>query len=195
MSDPLHAQMACVWEATARKPGNVHRYRDFGDTTYLDFVASAAAIGPVVVANLTVGEVVLEGVRATRLVTNVNTNIGILLLLAPLAVAEPEPDLSMNLERVLASLTREDSRRVYEAIRLVNPGGLGKVDEGSAVGFSCGAGDNLIFSGAHFHRTRADEQHGLKPQDARLPSPRPQQQERLARRGFQLVHVGGQGAA
>ncbi len=130
MSDPLHAQMACVWEATARKPGNVHRYRDFGDTTYLDFVASAAAIGPVFGADLAVGELVLAGVRATRLVTRANTNLGILLLLAPLAVAEPGPDLRADLERVLASLTRRDAERVYEAIRLANPGGLGKVDEG-----------------------------------------------------------------
>lgn len=130
MTDPLHAQMACVWEATARKPGNVHRYRDFGDTTYLDFVASAAAIGPVFAAELTVGELVLAGVRATRLVTGANTNLGILLLLAPLAVAEPGADFRANLERVLASLTRRDAVLVYEAIRLANPGGLGKVEEG-----------------------------------------------------------------
>ena len=132
MSDPLrglHAQTACIWEATARKPGNVHRFRDFADTTYLDFIASAAAIGPVFAADLPVGEIVLAGVRATRLVTPANTNLGILLLLAPLA-ATRETNLRAEVERVLAALTREDAARVYEAIRLVNPGGLGKVDEG-----------------------------------------------------------------
>jgi len=133
MSDPLrglHAQTACVWEATARKPGNVHRYRDFGDTTYLDFVISAAAIGPVFAADLTVGGLVLEGVKATRLVTSANTNLGILLLLAPLAVAEPGANFRAAVECVLASLTCRDAALVYEAIRLVNPGGLGEVDEG-----------------------------------------------------------------
>ena len=32
LSIGLCAQLACVWEATARKPGNVHRFRDFADT-------------------------------------------------------------------------------------------------------------------------------------------------------------------
>jgi len=38
------AQLACVLEATARKPGNVHRFADFDDLTYLDFILSALAI-------------------------------------------------------------------------------------------------------------------------------------------------------
>ena len=46
----LHAQLACLWEATARKPGNVHRFRDFEDVTYLDFLQSAAAIAPILAA-------------------------------------------------------------------------------------------------------------------------------------------------
>ena len=137
MSDPLrglHAQLACVWEATARKPGNVHRHRDFADTTYLDFLASAVAIGPAFAAGLAVGEIVLAGVRATRLVSAANTNLGILLLLAPLAAAEPEPDLRADLERVLSLLTRQDAALIYEAIRLANPGGLGKVADGDVSG-------------------------------------------------------------
>ena len=43
----LCAQIACIWEATARKPGNVHRFRDFDDSSYLDFLLSAAAIAPI----------------------------------------------------------------------------------------------------------------------------------------------------
>jgi hypothetical protein len=35
------------------------------------------------------------------------------------------------------------------------PGVTGPADEGPAVGFACRAGDNLLFSGAHFHRTLA----------------------------------------
>ena len=38
----LCAQLACVLEATARKPGNVHRFADFDDVSYLDFVTAAA---------------------------------------------------------------------------------------------------------------------------------------------------------
>ena len=47
LSPGLLAQVACLLEVTARKPGNVHRGRDFADSHYLDFLLSAAAIaGP-----------------------------------------------------------------------------------------------------------------------------------------------------
>jgi triphosphoribosyl-dephospho-CoA synthase len=127
----LCVQLACVWEATARKPGNVHRYRDFADVGYLDFVTSAAAIAPVLAAarGRRVGETVLACVRATRQVTATNTNLGIVLLLAPLAAVPPEEDLPSGVERVLAGLDVDDARLTYEAIRLAKPGGLGTAAE------------------------------------------------------------------
>lgn len=127
----LCAQIACIWEATARKPGNVHRYRDFDDSSYADFLLSAAALAPVLTraCQQRVGATVLEAVRATRGVTGTNTNLGIVLLLAPLAAVPPEQALRSGIERVLAELDVEDARRVYEAIRLASPGGLGRVSE------------------------------------------------------------------
>ncbi|MGH7174531.1 MAG: triphosphoribosyl-dephospho-CoA synthase, partial [Gemmataceae bacterium] len=127
----LCTQIACIWEATARKPGNVHRYRDFDDSTYLDFLLSAAAIAPVMTTacQRRVGATVLDAVRATRRVTGTNTNLGIVLLLAPLAAVPPEQELRGGIERVLEELDVEDARRVYEAIRLASPGGLGRVSE------------------------------------------------------------------
>lgn len=127
----LHAQLACVWEATARKPGNVHRLADFDDLSYLDFLTSAAAVAPVLAAapDHRLGHTVFEGVRRTRQVARTNSNLGILLLLAPLAKAAPEPDFRTGLVRVLDDLDVEDSRLVYEAIRLAKPGGLGQVAE------------------------------------------------------------------
>lgn len=127
----LCAQIACIWEATARKPGNVHRYRDFNDSTYPDFLLSAAAIAPVMTTacQQRVGNTVLEAVRATRRVTGTNTNLGIVLLLTPLAAVPPEEGLRRGIERVLSELDVEDARRVYEAIRLASPGGLGRVSE------------------------------------------------------------------
>jgi triphosphoribosyl-dephospho-CoA synthase len=125
----LCVQLACVWEATARKPGNVHRYRDFDDASYLDFILSAAASAPVLesAAGRPVGATLLAAVRATRQVVRTNINLGILLLLAPLAAAEGE--LRAGLRRVLAGLTVEDARLAYEAIRLAQPAGLGRVPE------------------------------------------------------------------
>jgi triphosphoribosyl-dephospho-CoA synthase len=122
----LCAQLACVWEVTARKPGNVHRYRDFADVTYLDFVVSAAAIAPPLAraAQQRPGQTILECVRATRRLTRTNTNLGIILLLAPLASLRPEVDLRSGVHRILTDLDVEDARLAYEAIRLANPGGL-----------------------------------------------------------------------
>jgi triphosphoribosyl-dephospho-CoA synthase len=126
----LKAQLACLWEVTARKPGNIHRFRDFADTTYLDFAASAAAIAPVLAdaQNGSLGEVVFKCVWMTSSVSKSNTNLGIALLLAPLAKASTRPDYRADVERVLAELTVEDADRVYAAIRLANPGGLGHSD-------------------------------------------------------------------
>jgi triphosphoribosyl-dephospho-CoA synthase len=127
----LCAQVACIWEATARKPGNVTRFHDFADVTYLDFLLSAAAIAPAMATarQRKVGATVLEAVRATRQVVRTNTNLGIVLLLAPLAAVPEGEELRPGVERILADLDVEDARLVYEAIRLAAPGGLGRVEE------------------------------------------------------------------
>jgi len=126
----LCAQLACIWEATARKPGNVHRFRDAADTHYVDFLTAAAAIAPILdnAAQQRVGMTILEALRATRAVVGVNANLGIILLLAPLATVSPSTELASGVEAVLANLDLGDSRDVFEAIRLANPGGLGDVD-------------------------------------------------------------------
>ncbi len=125
----LYAQIACIWEATARKPGNVHRYRDFTDSHYTDFLLSAAAIAPVMATacQRRVGATILEAVQATRRVTGTNTNLGIVLLLAPLATVPPEQELRSGMANILTGLDVEDARLTYEAIRLAAPGGLGQV--------------------------------------------------------------------
>src|SRR4051795_7320508 len=83
----LLAQVACLMEVTARKPGNVHRGADFPDLHFLDFLLSAAAIaGPLDRAAAEgVGTAVLAAVQSTRRVVSTNTNLGMILLLAPLA--------------------------------------------------------------------------------------------------------------
>jgi triphosphoribosyl-dephospho-CoA synthase len=115
---------------TARKAGNVHRYRDFEDSTYLDFLASAAAIAPVMESawKRQVGETVLASVLATRQVCRSNTNLGIILLLAPLATTAGET-LRGGLPQVLERLNVEDAQLVYDAIRLARPSGLGRVEQ------------------------------------------------------------------
>jgi triphosphoribosyl-dephospho-CoA synthase len=126
------ASLACLLEAAAPKPGNVHRGADFDDLTFYDFAASAVAIAPAmerVQANGAVGPAVLQAVRATRLVAGANTNLGMVLLLAPLAAVPRKISLHDGLVRVLAELTPQDARDVYAAIRLAQPGGLGEAKE------------------------------------------------------------------
>lgn len=123
--------LACIWEATAPKPGNVYRGADFDDLTYVDFLTSAAIVGPVLNdCRVTgVGASVLEAVTRTRAAVATNTNLGMLLLLAPLAAVEPEVSLVEGIESTLQSLDEHDAAAVFEAIRVAQPGGLGEVDE------------------------------------------------------------------
>jgi len=128
----LLAQTACLWEATARKPGNVHPHASFAQTGYMDFLLSAAAIQfPLTVTfGSSVGEIVHLATKVTRSVVASNTNLGIILLLAPLvADAHDGPGFRRRVQKVVASLTVEDAALVYEAIRLANPGGLGDSPE------------------------------------------------------------------
>jgi triphosphoribosyl-dephospho-CoA synthase len=137
------AQLACLLEAAAPKPGNVSPGRPFADMRYEDFLASAAAIGaPLASCDTTsLGTTIREAISATRRWTRVNTNLGLVLLIAPLAkaafeaaVASPgpltTPRLRMAVRRVLAQTTIGDAREVYAAIRLARPGGLGTAPEG-----------------------------------------------------------------
>jgi triphosphoribosyl-dephospho-CoA synthase len=128
LSLALAAQLACLWEATARKVGNVHRYHDFADTTWLDFAMSSASLAEVMAQadSLSLGQLVLRSIEARQRVTKVNTNLGIVLLLAPLAKGRSRA----GVRQLLAEATVSDSELVCEAIRLARPAGLGKVDEG-----------------------------------------------------------------
>jgi triphosphoribosyl-dephospho-CoA synthase len=121
------AQLACVLEASAEKPGNITPRHDFADTSYEDMLRSAIALGPELgrAAERGVGETVLAAVRATRRVAGANTNLGIALLLAPLARAVLlGGSLRERVEDVLGALTRDDASAAYAAIRAAGAGGL-----------------------------------------------------------------------
>jgi triphosphoribosyl-dephospho-CoA synthase len=121
------AQLACVLEVSAEKPGNITPSHDFGDTSYEDMLRSGIALGPELgrAGERGVGETVLAAVRASRAVAGANTNLGIALLLAPLARAALEGGrLRERLGEVLRGLTVDDARDAYAAIRLAGAGGL-----------------------------------------------------------------------
>jgi len=124
------ATLACLLEVTAPKPGNVHRGADFEDLTFSDFAASAVAIAPAMDGALEsgVGTAVLTAAQATRSLVNTNTNLGTVLLLAPLSAVPPGTKLDTGVAQIIKGLTASDTRQVYEAIRIANPGGMGEVD-------------------------------------------------------------------
>lgn len=123
---------ACGLELRALKPGNVHDFAPGHGMTVGDFALSAEVSAlPLCRPGATVGERILGAIRATRERVGCNTNLGIVLLAAPLIAAAErgQPPLPQAVGSVLAALTREDAAAAYEAIRLAAPAGLGRVEE------------------------------------------------------------------
>jgi triphosphoribosyl-dephospho-CoA synthase len=133
------AQLACLLEVSAPKPGNVSPFAGFRDASYEDFLASAAAIGPALTAaaERSLGATIRAAVEATARWAPSNTNLGLVLLLAPLARAALTPggaSLRARLAATLAATTVADARDTYAAIRLAAPAGLGRVPDQDVAG-------------------------------------------------------------
>ncbi len=132
---------ACLLEAAAPKAGNVHPRASFDDMNYEDFRRSAQVVGNVFDRsdNQSIGSLVLSAVQATHAEVGKNTNLGIVLLLAPLTVSvrQIQPNAESNFrdrwKRALASklesLTVNDSQLIYQAIAIAKPGGIGRVEQ------------------------------------------------------------------
>lgn len=119
---------ACLAELDAPKPGNVHVFAGGHRMTADEFVASAAAAAPALAADgARVGSRILGAVEATFAAVGANTNLGIILLCAPLAAAAEADltDLRAALGRLLRSLDVEDAGLAFRAIVRASPAGLG----------------------------------------------------------------------
>lgn len=120
---------SCLAELEALKPGNVHRFSNGHSMSVADFERSAAAAAPSIGRpGLSVGKRILRAVEATKKVVGQNTNLGIVLLAAPLATAaldRERGDLRTRVSDVLDQLSVQDARDAYKAIRMAAPGGLG----------------------------------------------------------------------
>lgn len=130
-----HSLAAMVLEVSAPKAGNVHKNAAFEDVTWLDFVTSAIVTSPILAQahTLGVGRCILDCVKVTRQAVGSNTNLGMLLLLAPLNAAAGDAAAvngPRDVQRVLDALTQDDAELVYQAIALAKPGGLGKAAKG-----------------------------------------------------------------
>jgi len=137
------AQLAGVLEVSAPEPGNVSPVAACRDAAYEDFLASAVAIGPALAAagGQPLGTTIRTAVEATARWAPSNTNLGLVLLLAPLARAALRPGsegggvrLRTGLAATLAETTVADAAEAYAAIRRATPGGLGHTSEQDVAG-------------------------------------------------------------
>ncbi len=132
------------------KPGNVHRTADFPETRYEHFLASAVAIAPsfkraaeqgikvseekIDPTEVRIGNIIKDAVDRMRWSqSGGNTLLGAVILLAPIAAAAGMISNSFSLSKlrenikvIVESTTPQDALDVYDAIALVNPGGLNK---------------------------------------------------------------------
>lgn len=122
---------ACMAELQALKPGNVHIFSDGHGMTIQDFIKSAEASAAVIAQpNLSIGERIYYAVEATQKAVGLNTNLGVILLCAPLIHAALNGDstltLSQNLTHTLSQLNVQDAVLAAKTIVIANPAGLGK---------------------------------------------------------------------
>lgn len=123
---------ACMAELTAIKPGNVHMFADGHGMVVQDFIQSANVSAPAIAqVGLTVGERILNATQATWNAVGCNTNLGIVLLAAPMiqAAYSEKGFCRESLQSALKALTVKDAIEAYKAIAIANPAGLGAAAE------------------------------------------------------------------
>jgi triphosphoribosyl-dephospho-CoA synthase len=149
------SQLAAALEVSGwPKPGNVHRTFDFKDTRFEHYLAGAVSIGPAIAkaasqgvklqegkiksSEVGVGKWILQAIRDVKQWNEPNTNLGMLILMIPLATAagtlinmnEIEiEELRRKFDLIVRATTPQDALDLYKAISIVSPGGMGKVDD------------------------------------------------------------------
>lgn len=144
------AQIASLLEVSGHpKPGNVHRTRDFPDMVFEDFLISGVAIGDTMkkaaergskygkneesLHKIELGKLMKEAVVETDKWIANNTNLGIVMLLTPIAAAagmsSKTEEIQDNLDYIIRSTTPQDAVNLYDAINIAQAGGMGEQDE------------------------------------------------------------------
>ena len=129
----------CVFDSfmldvEALKPGNVSRYAEGHDMQVSDFIRSAELVTPLLCdRERDISERILDSVEITRQQVGCNTNLGMILLIAPIIFASQHKSADISLvsgvNESLDSLNVEKSAKIFQAIRVASPGGLGQSDK------------------------------------------------------------------
>lgn len=124
-----HYQYACLSEVEALKPGNVHIFADGHGMKVSDFVQSAEASAAVIaLTKHGLGRRIYYAIEQTLLRVNCNTNLGIVLLCAPIiqtALWHGKVQFQDSLISVIREADQSETVWLFEAIKLANPAGLG----------------------------------------------------------------------
>ena len=143
------AQISSILEVSGYpKPGNVHRTRDFHDMVFEDFLISGVAIGDTIREAAThaleinnsisfkeasLGKYILQSVKETDKWIANNTNLGIIMLLTPIAmsaaISSNLDELRENIHKIIVNSTVIDTIALYEAIGIADAGGMGDQEE------------------------------------------------------------------
>ena len=144
-------ELAILFEVSGYpKPGNVHRTANFVRTTFEQYLASAVAITPwfrkaaelgirvskgnISPSDIGIGHIIKNAVDSMlRSQNGGNTLLGAIIILVPIAAARGMirnnfslSKLRKNIKIIVESTTTKDALETYDAISLVNPGGLNK---------------------------------------------------------------------
>lgn len=136
------AQIASALEVSGYpKPGNVHRTRNFDDMEFEDFIISGIVIGDTIreactdvdINNPRLGKYILEAVAETDKWIKNNTNLGIVMMITPIAVAasisDNFDDIRENVKLLMGNTSVDDACDLYDAINIADAGGMGDQDE------------------------------------------------------------------
>ena len=136
------AQIASTLEVSGYpKPGNVHRTRDFDDMVFEDFIISGIVIGDTIrqacinidIENPQTGKYILQAVSETDRWIKNNTNLGIIMMITPIAQAAAISDdfsqIRDNIKLIMSNTSVDDACDLYDAINIADAGGMGNQDE------------------------------------------------------------------
>ena len=123
---------SCKKDIELIKPGNVNLLSSHKDTKAQDYLDSAILSSKELFnQNYSLGKRILESVNVTRSQVDVNTNLGIILLCAPVIQSYIDfnnLDLREGVKKTLSTTSIKDTHDLCAAINISSPGGLGDSD-------------------------------------------------------------------
>tara|TARA_B100001057_G_scaffold260428_1_gene260623 strand:+ start:1302 stop:2147 length:846 start_codon:yes stop_codon:yes gene_type:complete len=127
-------EYACKLDVFSIKPGNVLLNRPAYGMTHKDFLQGSMACSDTICEpNLDIAEKIYQSVNASMDVVGCNTNLGIILLCAPIVQAiyldKDHKFNQSNLKKVINDIDSKQTQKIYKAINIASAGGMGEKSE------------------------------------------------------------------